>query len=161
MPKGILCLCVTCTQALSAPGKSSPLPAGCPQPARALLALVAHAHDIGGPAHPAIPSARTAAASIWAFELQFLWGWRKEEVRMSLNFGQIWVSPLLQEAGGRGRCWAESSTWFPAGSGSEAALPSGSTAGCHPGSVLLSAPHMAALVLGSGGWAPGAGPLTH
>lgn len=58
MPKGILCLCVTCTQALSEPGKSSPLPAGCPQPARALLALVAQAHDIGGPAHPAIPSAR-------------------------------------------------------------------------------------------------------
>lgn len=70
---------------------------------------------------------------------------------MSLNFSQIWVSPLLQEAGGRGRCWAESSTWFPAGNGSEAALPSGSTAGCLPGSVLLSSPHLAALVLGSWG----------
>lgn len=69
---------------------------------------------------------------------------------MSLNFNQIWVSPLLQEAGGRG---AHGS---PMETAPRLLCHLGSTAGYHPGSVLLSSPHMAALVLGS--WV--VGPLT-
>lgn len=82
-----------------------PLPAVRPQPAQALLALVADAQEIGGPAHPAIPSGSTLQpAWIWAFELPFLQGWEEGGSQDEFEQQPVWVSPWRQEAG---RCWAE------------------------------------------------------
>lgn len=94
MPKGILCLCVTCWRMLSTPGKRSALPALCPKPAQALPAFVADARGLGGPAHPANPTAGWPQQPASAAGLELL----LPELGGRRNCSRVWGSPLLQEA---------------------------------------------------------------